>query len=62
MHIDLKPNNIHDKWHSVPIDKLSKTYTHQKIEFTRGQRGEKVILARRELALTISPLELSVKE
>jgi len=22
--------------HSVPIDKLSKAYTHQKIEFTRG--------------------------
>jgi len=30
--------------HSVPIDKLHKGYTHQKIEFTRSQRGEKVIL------------------
>ena len=27
--------------HSVPIDKLNKAYTYQKIEFTRSQRGER---------------------
>ena len=48
--------------HSVPIEKLSKTYTHQKMEFTRSQRGEKVMAAQREVALTISLLELSIKE
>jgi len=31
--------------HSVPIEKLSTAYTHQKIEFTRSQRGEKIIPA-----------------
>jgi len=48
--------------HSVHIEKLSKAYTHQKIEFTRSQRDEKVMPAQREVALTISLLELSVKE
>jgi len=48
--------------HSVPIDKLYKAYTHQKIEFTRSQRGENVIPAQREIALRISLLELSIKE
>ena len=48
--------------HSVPIEKLSKVYTHQKIEFTRNKHSEKVMLAQREVALTISLLELSVKE
>jgi len=33
--------------HSVPIEKLSKAYTYQKIEFTRSQRGEKVMPAQR---------------
>jgi len=47
--------------HSVPIEKLNKTYTHQTIEFTRSQRGEKVILAQCEIALSISLLELSIK-
>ena len=48
--------------HSVPIEKLSKTYTHQKIEFTRSQRGKKVMPAQCEVELTISLLKLSVKE
>ena len=48
--------------HSVPINKLDKAYTHQKIEFTRSQRGEKVIPAQREIALSISLLEMSIKE
>ena len=48
--------------HSVPIEKLSKAYTHQKVEFIRSQRGEKVMPAQRKVALTISLLELSVKE
>jgi len=48
--------------HSAPIDKLHKAYTHQKFEFTRSQRGEKVIPAQREIALSISLLELSIKE
>ena len=48
--------------HSVSIEKLSKAYTHQNIEFTRSQRGEKVMPAQREVALTIWLLELSVKE
>ena len=47
--------------HSVPIEKLSKAYTHQKIEFIRSQRGEKVISAKRDVALTISLLDLSIK-
>jgi len=28
--------------HSIPIEKLSKAYTHQKIKFTRSQHGENV--------------------
>ena len=48
--------------HSVPIEKLSKAYTHHKIEFTRSQHGEMVMPAQREVVLTISLLELSVKE
>jgi len=48
--------------HSVPIDKLNKAYTHLKIEFIRSQRGEKVISAQREIALSILLLELSIKE
>jgi len=48
--------------HSVPINKLDKAYTHQKIEFTRSQRGEKVIPAQHEIALSISLLEMSIKE
>jgi len=38
--------------HSVPIDKLNKAYTHQKIEFTHSERGEKVILAQHETTLS----------
>ena len=37
-------------------------YIHQKIEFTRSQHGEKVMPVQREVALTISLLELSIKE
>ena len=48
--------------HSVPIEKLSKTYTHQKIEFTCSQRSEKVMPTQCEITLTISLLELSIKE
>ena len=48
--------------HSAHIDKLAEAYTHQKVEFTRRQRGEKVIPVECEIALSISPLELSVKE
>jgi len=29
--------------HLIPIDKLNKAHTHQKLEFTRSQHGEKVI-------------------
>ena len=47
--------------HSVPTDKLNKAYTHQKIEFTCSQRGEKVILVQREIVLSISLLELTIK-
>ena len=47
--------------HSVPIEKLSKAYTHQNIEFTRSQRGEEVMPAQREIALTISLLESSIE-
>ena len=47
---------------SVPIEKLSKTSTHHKIEFTRSQRGEKIMPIQRKVALTISLLELSIKE
>jgi len=48
--------------HFVPIKKLNKAYTHKKIEFTCSQRGDKVIPAQREIALSISLLELSIKE
>ena len=48
--------------HSVPIEKLSKSYTHQKIEFTCNQHSEKVMPVQCEIALTISLLELSMKE
>ena len=48
--------------HSAPIDKLNKAYAHQNLEFTRSQRGEKVIPAQREIALSISLLEMSIKE
>ena len=48
--------------HSVSIEKLNKAYTHHKIEFTHNQLGEKVMPAQHEVALTISLLELSVKE
>ena len=48
--------------HLVPTNKLDKAYTHQKIEFTRSQRGEKVIPTQHEIPLTISLLELSIKE
>jgi len=44
------------------MNKLDKAYTHQKLKFTRSQRGEKVIPAQREIALSISLLELSIKE
>jgi len=50
------------KGHSVPIDKLNKAYTQQKIEFTFSQHSEKVIIAQCEIALSIPLLELSVKE
>ena len=61
MHIDHKPNNIHNKY-PVPIDQLNKVYTHQKIEFTRSQRGEQAIHVQHEITLTILLLELSIKE
>ena len=48
--------------HSVPINKLNKVYTHQKIEFTHSQHSEKVIHPQREIALSISLLKLSIKE
>ena len=47
---------------SVLIDKLNKAYTHQKIEFTRSQGGEKLIPAQRGITLSISLLKLSIKE
>jgi len=34
--------------YSVPINKLNKAYTRQKIKFTRNQRGERVIPAGQE--------------
>ena len=43
-------------------EKVSKAYIHQKIEFIRTQRGDKIMPAQREVALAISLLELSVKE
>jgi len=48
--------------HSVSIEKLSKAYTHQKIELPHSQRGEKEMFTQREVALTISLLELSIKK
>ena len=48
--------------YSVPIEKLSKAYTHQKIELTCSQHGEKVMSSQREVALTISLFELSINE
>jgi len=48
--------------HLVPIDKLNKAYTRQKIQFTSSQRGEKVIPAQSEIALSISLRELSIEE
>ena len=48
--------------HSVPIEKLSKAYMHQRIEFIHNHHGEKVMPAHREVALIISLLELSIKE
>ena len=41
---------------------MNKAYTHQTIEFTRSQHGEKVILTQREITLSISLLELPIKE
>jgi len=41
---------------------LSKAHTHQEIEFTRSQRGETVMPAQREIALTMSLLKLYIKE
>ena len=48
--------------HSVPIEKLNRAYIHQKFEFTRSQRGEKVIPSQCKTALSISLLELFIKE
>ena len=48
--------------HSVPIDKLNKSYTHQKIEFTCNQRSEKVIPEQHKIALSILLLEVFIKE
>ena len=62
MHTNHKTNNINNNGHSVPIGKLSKAYTHQKIEFTCSQYGEKIMPVQREVALTISVLDLSIKE
>jgi len=47
---------------SFPIDKLAKAFTHKKIQFTHNHRGEKAILAQWETTLSISLLELTVKE
>ena len=48
--------------HSIPIDKLNKAYTYQKIYFAHNQHGKKLILAKHEITLTISALDLLVKE
>ena len=48
--------------HSVPIKKLSKTCTHQKINFTCNQHGKKVMPVQREIAIITSLLELSTNE
>jgi len=40
--------------HSISIEKLSKAYTHKKIEFTCSQCDEKIMHAQREVALIIS--------
>ena len=47
---------------SSPIKKLSDTYTHQQDWVYSSQRGEKVMLAQCEMALTMSLVELSIKE
>ena len=47
---------------SDPIDKLSKVYINQKIEFANKQHGKKLILAPRVIILSISLLELSIKD
>ena len=63
MHTDQKTQIIFTiNGHYVLIDKLNKAYTHQKIEFTRIQHGEKVIPAQHEIALSISLLELSIEK
>jgi len=48
--------------HSVSIEKLSKAYTHQKIEFACNQLGDNIMPAQCEIALIISLLKLSIKE
>ena len=48
--------------HLIPIDKLNKAYTHQKMEFTGNRHGEIVIPTQCQMALTISLLKLSLKE
>jgi len=47
--------------HLVPINKLNKACTHQKIEFTYSLHGEEVISVQREVVRIISLLELSIK-
>ena len=42
--------------------KLSKACIHQKIKFTRSEHGDKVMPVQREVALTISLLELPIEE
>ena len=48
--------------HSTPIEKLNKTSSRQKIDFTLSQHGEKVMPAQREITLTILLLELPIEE
>ena len=47
---------------SILINKLNKTYTYQNIKFTSSQRGEQVIPTQREIALSISLVDLSIEE
>jgi len=47
--------------HSIPINKLNRAYTYQKIEFTCSQHDEKLMPGQREIALTISVVDLSIK-
>jgi len=47
--------------HFIPIHKLNKAHTYQKIEFTHSQCCEKVIPTQRQIALTILLLMLSIK-